>query len=105
MLEREIQLQICDYLALRKHFFWRENNTPIFQNDKGNQRFRAMPKYSKRGVPDIMLVYKGQVFGIEVKRPKTYQSENQKIFEKEFTEVGGIYIVAKSLEDVIKYGL
>jgi hypothetical protein len=102
-LEKEIQLSICDYLALKKHFFWRQNTSPIF--DTKSNFYRPMPKYSKTGVPDILVVFKGQLFGIEVKREKTYQSDNQKEFEKDFIKAGGVYLVARSIDDVIKYGL
>jgi hypothetical protein len=40
--EAQIQRAICDYLALRRHFFYRNNNTPIY--DATRKAFRAMPK-------------------------------------------------------------
>ena len=100
-LERNIQLTICDYLALKKYFFWRQNTNPIFADGK----FRAMPKYSKNGVPDIILVKNGIFIGLEVKRPKSKQSENQLLFQEELEKAGGKYAVVTSLDDVINLGL
>lgn len=103
--ESQIQTAICDYLALKKHFFWRANNTPIFQMDNGKPRFRAMPKYSMRGVPDIILIKDGQFIGIEVKQPKAKQSEGQIEFQKKCYTAGGKYYVVTSIEEVQKLGL
>jgi hypothetical protein len=54
--ESDIQRAICDYLACRKVFFWRQNTAPTF--DRATQSYRAMPKampkYAMRGVPDII---------------------------------------------------
>ena len=54
MKETDIQKAICDYLALKGYFFWRSNNTPIFDAKRG--RMRAMPKYAMKGLPDICLI-------------------------------------------------
>jgi hypothetical protein len=97
-LEKDIQNSICEYLALKKYFFWRQNNTPIMA--KGV--FRAMPKYSKRGVPDIILVKDGKFIGIEVKRPKEKQNPSQIQFQKDVEQAGARYIVAYSLDDVLQ---
>lgn len=70
--ECEIQSAICGYLALRKHFFWRQNTAPVIQKAKGGWTFRRMAKYAKRGP-----------YFLEVKRPGTYQSPEQKEFQKE----------------------
>ena len=102
ILEKEIQLAICDYLALKKYFFWRQNTQPVF--DKGH--FRAMPKYSMNGVPDIILINRdGKFWGLEVKRPKSKQSEAQLSFQEkcEFNEAE--YHVVTSIDDVINLGL
>jgi len=105
MSESDIQRAICDYLAHRKVFFWRNNNTPIFQFDKGNPRFRSMPKYALKGRPDIEIIKDGWYIGLEVKQPKTKQSENQKEFERMCKEAGGEYYVVRSIDDVIELGL
>ena len=101
--ESEIQATICQYLFLRKHFFWRQNSTPVFSKDRG--QYRSMPKFARIGVPDILLVKNGILYGLEVKRLKTHQSESQKIFEKDLTDAGGKYFIVRSVEDVQKIGL
>lgn len=100
-LERDIQKQIVDWLTLRG-LFWRRNNTgasgPMFH--KGKRRF---VRYSSPGAPDIYVVHRGLYIAIEVKRPGGRQSEDQIAFMDELRTRGeGIYVLAYSLEDVIK---
>lgn len=101
ILEKDIQRQICDYLALKHIFFWRSNNVPIFSQG----RFRAMPKYSPKGLPDILCVHGGKFIGIEVKRPKGYTNPKQRNDQGKFKEnlelSGGFYYTATSLEEVL----
>ena len=101
VLEKEIQLAICDYLSYRGHFFWRQNTMPVFSEGK----FRSMPKYSKNGVPDIILIKDGIFIGLEVKRPSGRLSEQQIAFQEEVTKAGGKYYVVTSIDDVQTIGL
>ncbi len=100
-LEKEIQLAICEYLAYKRYFFWRQNTIPVF--DKGH--YRPMPKFSINGVPDIILVHKGIFWGLEVKRPKGKISENQVIFKEKLEKAGGKYDIVTSIDDIIALGL
>jgi hypothetical protein len=43
----ELVRAICDYLALRKHLFWRQNTAGLYRDG----RHFALPKYSMRGIP------------------------------------------------------
>lgn len=101
VLEKDIQRTICDYLDLNKYFFWRSNNIPVYSDGK----FRAMPKYSPKGLPDILILHKGYFIGVEVKRPKGYTNPKQRIDQAEFAlrmrVNGGFYYTATCLEDVL----
>ncbi len=103
--ESEIQLSICEYLAARKHFYWRQNTAPTIQKSNGGWAFRKMPKHSLKGVPDIILVHVGRPYFLEVKRPGTYQSPDQKAFQQRAEEAGALYAVVRSIEDVQALGL
>ena len=103
-LEKEIQLAICDYLALKHYFFWRQNTSPIF--DKASGFYRPLPKYAMRGVSDIILIgKKGFVVFIEVKRQAGKLSEHQEAFKMLCDKWGATYLVVTSLDDIISYGL
>jgi hypothetical protein len=102
-LESEIQSAICDYLAAKRHFFWRQNTAPSF--DWKSNQFRRMPKHALKGVPDIILVHVGRPYFLEVKRPKTYQSPEQKLFQQNAEAAGALYAVVRSIDDVQALGL
>ncbi len=103
--ETDIQISICDYLALKKYFFWRQNTSPTVQKNGDKWHFRRMPAYSMNGVPDILLIKDGQFIGLEIKKPKGVQSANQKEFEKNCKQAGGKYYIVTSIDEVIAIGL
>jgi hypothetical protein len=103
-LEKDIQRGICDWLALKGFFFWRSNNTPVFsasgRNNDGAMRFRALPKYTPRGLPDIIVVHRGKFIALEVKRPGAKLRAEQAEFGCKVVVAGGEYHKVCSLEDV-----
>jgi hypothetical protein len=101
--ETDIQASICDYLAARRHFFFRANNIPVF--DKSRGVFRALPKHTPRGIADIIVVHIGRPYFLEVKRPGTYQRPEQKDFQKGAEAAGALYAVVRSIDDVQALGL
>lgn len=73
--------------------------------------FRRHSKWYKRGVSDVLGIYKGKFLAIEIKAPKETLldgtkkqagrlSMDQKNFLKEVEEQGGIAIVARSIDDI-----
>src|SRR6185295_12982606 len=105
-LESEIQSSICDYLTLRHHFFFRANNIPAFnRNTNGSITMRRLPKHTPRGIADIIVVHTGFPYFLEVKRPGTYQSAEQKAFQKQAEKAGAFYSVVRSIDDVQVLGL
>ena len=56
--------------------------------------------YSKPGDPDLVCCIKGRYVGIEVKTATGKLSEIQKIRADEIKCAGGIWILARSVEDV-----
>lgn len=70
--------------------------------DPKEGKFRRPSKYYKRGTADILGIYKGRPLAIEVKSEKGRLSIHQKLFLQEFQNNGGIAIVARSVEDVVR---
>ena len=103
MTETQVQHAICDYLSLKKHLFWRSNNIPRF--DTKRQVFYKLPKYTPRGLPDIMLIKNGCFVGLEVKTDKGRLSPEQKDFARRVQEEGGEYYTVRSIDDVKALGL
>lgn len=104
-LEKDIQNSICEYLEWKDHMFWRQNTSPTIQNSGEKWHFRAMSKYSLKGVPDIILIKDGLFYGLEVKRPKGKQNPDQLEFQRRCEEKKGRYYVVTCIEDVQKLGL
>src|SRR5258708_211470 len=104
--ETEVQAAICDYLALRKHFFVRLNNIPgLYIDATGNKRFRKMGKYARPGLADILVIRSGQAAFIEVQREKGKPWEEQGDFGRDAILAGAMSLVARSIDDVQKIGL
>lgn len=107
MKETDIQRTVCDYLALKMKkgelLFWRQNNGGLY--DVVNKRYRAMPKYSLPGIPDVIVIKDGWFIGLEIKVKGGRQSPGQKIFEKMCKDVGGEYYVITDVRQVVELGL
>lgn len=106
--QREVYIQnaICAYLEIKGHVFWRSNNIPAFsRNRDGSISMRSMPKYTPKGLPDLMVIKNGQFYGLEVKRANTGQSEDQKLVEDWIKSAGGRYHVVRSIDEVQELGL
>lgn len=100
-LERDILNEVCKYLHDQGKFFWRSNNIPVFgKNNAGKMSFRSMPKFSMKGVPDIIVVNAGSFIGLEIKRPMADLRPDQELFRKKCRENGASYYVIHSLDEV-----
>src|SRR5262245_17354773 len=98
MKESEVQAAICDYLTLKGYLFSRTNNTPTYDSKRGV--YRAMPKYTRKGWPDICLIKQGTFYGIEVKSDVGRLSPEQQELGREIEQKGGVYVVARNIDDV-----
>lgn len=85
--ETQIKHQIKDYLDL-KHVF----HFPVLQG-----------LGAAKGIPDRIAVKDGRFYAIEVKAKNGRMSPYQEAFCSGLTYAGGIYIEARSVEDVMKY--
>ena len=97
MQETQIQNKILAALKKAGIFCWRCNNGAVW--DSKLHTYRA--SVTLKGVPDIIGILPGGIFlGIEVKTDKGRQSPDQLLFQKRLEEEGGIYILARSVDDV-----
>lgn len=56
---------------------------------------------SARGMADIIGVYRGRFFAIEVKTPKGVVAPHQQRYIDDVNRAGGLAFVARSLDDVM----
>ena len=99
--EAVIQQKIRLALGMRDDIFMFRINVGVFRPMHGDQR-RAI-RSAPDGTPDLLGVKApGLAFGIEAKAAKGTQREAQKNWQKAWEKRGGIYILARSVEDVYK---
>ena len=102
---------IVDYVNLHRGCLaYRVNNMGVYREGEkyidvmGNER-RAEGKWTKgggrKGTPDVHCCIRGKYVVIEVKYGKDSQSDEQKDFERDVTEAGGVYLIAKNLDQIV----
>lgn len=96
-----IRNQICSYLFYRKIFVFIHDSVGIFDEKKKVYRKNTSP-YRRRGVADLLGIYRGRFLAIEVKSATGALSVHQADFLHDVRVAGGIGIVARSIEDVKK---
>lgn len=84
--EADITRQIRDYLRLRGIFHWK-----VMQG-----------LGCERGVADIVGIYQGWPLAIEVKTRTGKLSDYQAEWLSRFSDAGGITVVARCVDDVIR---
>lgn len=107
MKESVVQKSILDWLAWNKFVFWRSQAIPVpIRRGRSIVGLRRADPHSI-GIPDIMVILSphGQLLGIECKSDKGKQSPEQLEWQNRIESVGGVYIVARDLDDIIKYNL
>ena len=105
--ENQVVAACFKYLQLRGCFVWR-NQSRTFQVPGKGGKIRPM-FVGTPGSPDIIGIMPGGRFiGVECKKPLgprggengSSQSPEQKAWQDECERVGGLYILARSIDDV-----
>lgn len=99
--EKQIENGILNYLGWRRIFAWKNQSVGIYDVAKGVYRKPRSPHH-KKGVSDIIGIYKNRPLFIEVKRPGGKVSDEQLLFLTEAAKNGAIAILATSVDDVAK---
>lgn len=98
--EKDVQAACLEYLAARKAiFFFRLNNIPVQTKDGG---YRSMGKYQPKGLPDCIVISKGDFVGLEFKGSKGVLSKEQTETHAKIWKAGGQVYVIRSIEDMQK---
>lgn len=65
------------------------------------EKYRKLVGFSIKGISDIIGVLKdGRILCVEVKSEKGKTSPHQEVFLKKINKMGGVALVARSIEDV-----
>ncbi len=94
--EARIQAYILAQLSLLPDcYFWR-CNTGAARTKSG-----GLVKFGTPGQPDIQGCVAGRWIGIEVKTATGTQSPAQRAFQARIQNAGGVYVLARSLDDAL----
>lgn len=100
--EQQIKNAILDYLALLKGcVYWVTDSVGIWDPVKKIYRKRNS-KHHRPGVSDIIACYRGSLVAIEVKSRRGRLTDEQRLFLNQVAAAGGISIVARSVDDVMR---
>lgn len=102
--ESQTQAAILQYLTARGHFVWRNNTGMHRATYGGKERFI---RFGKNGSSDIVGAQRGtgRFVAVEVKRHGNKPTPDQVWFIESVKAIGGIAVVAFSVDDVINAGL
>lgn len=93
--ESTILSAILQYLAYRQGVYaWRMNVGGVKYGDQ-------YVKFGFKGLSDIIgILENGRFLAIEVKSKTGKQTDDQRFFQDQIEGMGGLYILARSLDDV-----
>lgn len=98
--ERDVISAVLHYCQVRGAYAWRNNTGSVVAEYKGKTRFI---QYGEKGSPDIIAVFPGSslrdgvadVLFIECKTETGTQSDEQKAWQAEIEQRGGVYVVCR----------
>lgn len=93
--EAAIQAQILIHVTALPDAMFERCNTGTGRTDTGR-----MVRFGTPGGPDIRGTWCGRAIAIEVKSAIGRQSREQKLWQAQFERAGGLYVLARSVDDV-----
>jgi penicillin-binding protein-related factor A (putative recombinase) len=99
MLEKEIEKQILHYLLGRHVFIFKVERQGTF--DPTRKCFRRKTGIWKKGVSDLIGIYRKCPIAIEIKSAKGRLTPDQNEFLIEWRSEGGFAFVARSVSDIV----
>lgn len=100
--EANVKKACFRYLQIKGYFWWPINNVGIWDAEKGIYR---RSQTIRPGVSDAMMLTKGKLYALEFKGSTGQQSVAQKEFQRQVEANGGVYLLARSIDDLQLAGL
>ena len=97
--EVALRRRICAWLRFHGALVWVHDSVGIWDPTKKTFR-RNVDPYRRKGVSDILGIWKGKFVAIEVKIKGRYATKEQEEFIEDVNKSGGIGLIAYSLEMV-----
>ena len=99
--EAPIQQAILEYLQLRQGKYWRNNVGGVYYDSKKGKQF---VRFGVKGQADITGIRDGRRIEIETKTKEGKLNLDQEMFRDMILSQGGLYFVARSVDDVMREG-
>ena len=96
--ETTIVGSILDYIKTRPDVFAYRNNTGAYRTESG-----GFLRYGYPGSADIIGVWNGKFLAIECKTARGKQDIDQVRFQRDIEKCGGLYLLARSWQEVREY--
>lgn len=101
--ENSVVRSCMKYLSVKGWSVWRIHNRAVKRTDLRNAPWVF---HGSMGLPDILSVKKGfPALAVECKSENGRQSQWQVQFESAWMAAGHVYIVARSIDDLIDAGI
>jgi hypothetical protein len=99
--EHDLQAAVAEFLALSLP----PHEAVFCSIPNGGKRDKATAgklkaEGLKPGAPDLLILWRGRAIGLELKTGKGRLSPQQMAFSMRWTTAGGVYAVARSIEEV-----
>lgn len=101
MKEDAIHAAIVQYLQLvlpKKALVWHTPNTFPTAKIQFHAKLKRMGRLA--GIPDLLVLFDGNLIGLEVKAKGKYQEPHQRFIEDAFDQNGASYYVVRSIDEV-----
>lgn len=99
--EGKIERECLRYLNENGAFAWKNQTLGVYDAKAGT--YRKPCAFQIKGASDIICLYNGDTFFIEVKEPKGVQSDAQKLFAAMCAKHGVIYTLVRSVDELRKW--
>jgi hypothetical protein len=100
--EKRIQDQILTALRFRRLFAFHIPNHGLLSRRTG--KYNKVGQFHVPGIPDVaVLLPAGRILWIEVKSADGRQSPDQVAVQKRLGELGHVYLLVRSLQDVLDW--
>lgn len=100
--ESIIKRHVFEYLCMCPEFFgWVQPNGGVY--DPTRKAFRRLSGGQRKGVSDIIGLWNGQGLAVEIKTPTGRLSPEQKLFQSQFIEAGGLALVVRSVSEAVDW--
>ena len=102
--ERRLQSAVIKYLNAKKDSFCVDHYSGgVPACARGNRIIYKKQVHKVNGFPDLIWIFRGSVYFVELKMPKGVVSKDQKLCHARIEECGGRVLIWRSFQECIDF--